>query len=116
MARVQSVLDAISAEPDLSPEDLLALATATAARLDGDAGTLELERLAADVFYVAQAGDTLDLIAHRRYGTIAAVRYIQAANPGLTGLAPHLAAGTRVLLPDVEVTPVDETKLVHLWD
>ena len=116
MARVQSVLDAISAEPDLSPGELLVLAIGTAARLDGDAGALELERLPAEVVYVAQAGDTLDLIAHRRYGTAAAVRHIQAANPELTGLAPQLAAGTRVLLPDVEVTPVDETKLVQLWD
>ena len=116
MSSVTAVLNAISADASRTPEELLAVALATAARLEGDAGPLELERPAADFIYVAQAGDTLDLIAHRRYGTVSAVRHIQAANPDLIGLGPRLPAGTQVRLPRIESTPEDETQLVQLWD
>ena len=116
MSNVTTVLDALSADTDRTPEELLVVARATAARLEGDAGPLELERPAADFVYVAQSGDTLDLIAHRRYGTVSAVRHIQAANPDLTGLGPRLPAGTQVRLPDIEATPEEESRFVQLWD
>ena len=88
MASVNAVLETISAELDRAPEELLVVALAAAARLEGSAGTLELELPAADFVYVAQDGDTLDFIAHRRYGTVSAVRHVQAANPDLTALGP----------------------------
>lgn len=116
MSSVTAVLDAVSADPDRTPEELLAAALATAARLEGDAGPLDFEPPAADFVYVAHGGDTLDLIAHRRYGTVSAVRHVQAANPELAALGPRLPAGTRVRLPDIEATPEDETRLVQLWD
>ena len=116
MSSVTALLDALSADATRTPEELLDVALATAARLEGDAGTLELDQPLADFVYVAQGGDTLDLIAHRRYGTVSAVRHVQAANPDLTGLGPRLPAGTRVRLPDIEATPEDESRLVQLWD
>ena len=116
MASVRAVVEAVSADPDRTPEELLIVALAAAARLDGDAGALELERPPADFVYVAQEGDTLDLIAHRRYGTVAAVRNIQAANPDLTTSGPRLPAGTRVRLPEIDATPEDAARVVQLWD
>ena len=116
MSAVTAILDAISADTSRVPEELLDIARTTAARLEGDAGPLELVRPAAETVYVAQAGDTLDLIAHRRYGTESAVHHVQAANPELTALGPRLPAGTRVRLPEVKATPEDETRLVQLWD
>ena len=99
MSSVTAILDAISADTRRTPEELLDVALVTAARLEGDAGPLELDRPAADFVYVAQAGDTLDFIAHRRYGAVSAVRHVQAANPELTGLGPRLPAGTQVPTP-----------------
>ena len=116
MSNVTAVLDAFSADTDRTPEQLLDVALATAARLEGDAGPFELDRLAAGFVYIAQSGDTLDLIAHRRYGTVSAVRHIQAANPDLTGHGPRLPAGTKVRLPDIEATPEEESRFVQLWD
>ena len=116
MSNVTAVLDAISADPSRTPEELLVVALAVAARIEGNATALELDRPVADFVYTAQDGDTLDLIAHRRYGTVAAVRHVQAANPELTALGPRLPAGTRVRLPDIEVTPEDEVRVVQLWD
>ena len=116
MASVRGILEALRADADRSPAELVAVALAVAARLEGDAGPLELERRAATVVYVAAGGDMLDAIAHRQYGTAAAVRHIQAANPGLVALGPRLPAGTRVLLPDVEVAPRGEARPVELWE
>ena len=116
MATVAAIMEAIEAAPTASLEELLAVALATAAGLGGAATALELERPAGDAVYVAQGGDTLDLIAYRRYGTVAAVRNVQAANPALAAYGPRLAAGTRVRLPDIEVTPEDEAQAVQLWD
>ncbi len=116
MSTVAAVIEAIAADPDRTPEELLAVALAAAARLEGTAGTLELGRPAGDFVYATLDGDTLDLIAHRRYGAVAAVRHIQAANPGLATLGPRLPAGTRVRLPEIEVAPEDEARVVQLWD
>lgn len=116
MSNATAVINAVAADATRTPEELLEVALATAARLEGSAGRLELQRLPADFVYVAQDGDTLDLIAYRRYGTVAALRHVQAANPDLTAQAPRLAAGTRVRLPDIEVTPEDEARVVQLWD
>lgn len=116
MSSAATVLAAIEADPDRTPEELLAAALAVASRLEGTAGALELERPASDFVYVASEGDTLDLIAFRRYGTVAAVRHVQAANPDLTALGPRLPAGTRIRVPEIEVTPEDEAEVVQLWD
>ena len=116
MATVTAIIEALEADPTRSPEEMLAVALATAAGLGGVATALELKSPAGDAVYVAQGGDTLDLIAYRRYGTVAAVRNVQAANPALAASGPRLAAGTRVRLPDIEVTPEDEAQVVQLWD
>ena len=116
MSSVTAILEALSADKNATPQELLDIARMTASRLEGDAGAPELERPPAGFVYVAQAGDTLDLIAHRRYGTVYAVRHIQAANPELTALGPRLPAGTKVRLPEIETTPSDEAKVVQLWD
>ena len=116
MAGRAAVLAAVTADPDRTPEEIYAAGLAAAARLVGDAGTLELETPEGDFVYTALDGDTLDLIAFRRYGTVAAVRHVQAANPELTTIGPRLPAGTRVRLPDIEVAPVDEARIVQLWE
>ena len=116
MPTATAIVEAIAADPDRTPAQLLAAALAAAARLEGAAGPLELERPAGDAVYVAVDGDMLDLIAYRRYGTVAALRHVLAANPDLTGAEPRLAAGTRVRLPDIEVAPEDEARVVQLWD
>ena len=116
MSSVTAVLAAVTAHPDRSPEALLDVARSTAARLEGDAGRLELERLDAITVYAVQDGDTLDLIAHRRYGTVSAVRHVLAANPDLTGRGPRLPAGTRVRLPNIRTPPESDARFVQLWD
>ena len=116
MSRAKAVLEALEADPSRTPEELLVVALETASRLPDAAGALELEESAADVVYVAQDGDMLDLVAYRRYGTVAAVRHVQAANPDLTGRGPRLAAGTRVRLPDLRTTPEEAARYVQLWD
>ena len=116
MATATAIVEALEAVQDRTPEELLVVALAAAARSEGAAGNLELERPAGDFVYVALDGDMLDLIAYRRYGTVAAVRHIQAANPDLTAAGPRLPAGTRVRLPEIEVAPEDEARVVQLWD
>lgn len=50
------------------PEELfLVVVLPAAARAEGDAGPIVLERAAADFVNVAQEGNTLAVIAHRRY-------------------------------------------------
>ena len=115
MPTVTDILDALSADPDRTPEDLLEAARVAASRRQGDASA-ELERPTAEAVYIAQEGDMLDLVAHRRYGTVTAVTRIRAANPDLTGAGPRLPAGTRVVLPEIEATPQDTTQAVQLWD
>ena len=116
MASVQAVLAALSADTTRTPEELLVVALAAAARLPGTASANELEVRSGEAVYVAQGGDMLDLIAHRHYGTVAAVRHIQAANPELAGSGPVLAAGTRVRLPTLATTPEEATRRVEVWD
>lgn len=116
MASATAIVEAMEADRSRTPEELLVVALAAAARGAGAAGALELERPAGDFVYVALDGDMLDLIAYRRYGTVAAVRHIQAANPDLTATGPRLPAGTRVRLPEIEVAPEDEERIVQLWD
>ena len=117
MTTAAEVLQAVEADPTRLPEDLLAVALAAASRLDNAAATLELERPAGDFVYAALDGDTLDLIAYRRYGTVAAIRHVQAANPELTAHGPRLPAGTRVRLPDIDVAPECAARgVVQLWD
>ena len=115
MSTARAVANAVAGATG-TPEELLAVALAAASRLEGPAGTLELERPASEFVYVAEDGDTIDLIAYRRYGSAAAVRNVQAANPGLAALGPRLPAGTRVRLPEIEVTPEDKAAVVQLWE
>jgi phage tail protein X len=66
--------------------------------------------------YIASAGDTVDFIAWRFYGTQGArvVERVLEANKGLADLGAELPAGTRVTLPDLDIRP--ERDGVKLWD
>ena len=106
----------IAAAGAASPEDALAVALATAARLPGAAARTDLERIPAAIAYRAQADDTLDSIAHRRYGSVAATLHVLAANPDLVVLGPHLPAGTLVALPDIDVDVEQPLPVIQIWD
>ncbi len=116
MASRTRVLAAVRSDPTRSPEELLVVALAAAARLDGTPGKLELERAPATVEYLSRQGDTLDLIAHARYGSAAAVRNLLAANPDLAAAGPVLEVGTKVMLPDLDAAPEQREDVVQLWD
>ena len=66
--------------------------------------------------YIASAGDTVDFIAWRYYGTQDArvVERVLEANKGLADLGPELPAGTRVTLPELDTR--GEQAGVKLWD
>lgn len=64
--------------------------------------------------YLTRAGEVLDAIAWRVYGTEQAVRDLLAANPQATFLPACLPAGIQLTLPDrpALATPVET---VRLW-
>jgi phage tail protein X len=66
--------------------------------------------------YIAAAGDTVDLIAWRVYGTREGrvVEQVLDANPGLAALGPELPAGARLVIPKIE--PSAARVLARLWD
>jgi phage tail protein X len=66
--------------------------------------------------YRASQGDTVEYIAWRHYGTQEArvVERVLEANKGLADGGPELAAGTLVLLPDLDIKA--ERDGVRLWD
>ena len=66
--------------------------------------------------YIASAGDTVDFIAWRFYGTTGArvVERVLEANKGLADLGPELPAGMRVTLPELDTR--GEQAGVKLWD
>lgn len=67
--------------------------------------------------YRTRAGDTVDLIAWRHYGTTAGgvVEQVLAANPGLADRGAQLPGGLIVLLPDVEAVTAAVAPGVKLW-
>lgn len=66
--------------------------------------------------YIASAGETVDYIAWKVYGTQGArvVERLLDANKGLADIGPELPAGTVVQLP--ELPTVAERQGVKLWD
>lgn len=66
--------------------------------------------------YVASEGDTVDLIAWRVYGTQGArvVEQLLEANPGLADRGAELQAGTRLVIPSLDIKA--ERGGVRLWD
>ena len=48
---------------------------------------------------IAAQGDSVDLIAYRRYGSHGMEQAILEANPGLAALGPIIPLGTRIVLP-----------------
>lgn len=50
-------------------------------------------------FVIASEGDSVDLIAYRRYGSHGMEQAILEANPGLAALGPIIPLGTRIALP-----------------
>lgn len=48
---------------------------------------------------IASEGDSVDLIAYRRYGSHGMEQAILEANPGLAALGPIIPLGTRIVLP-----------------
>jgi len=67
--------------------------------------------------YRTKAGDVVDEIVWRHYGTqnAAMVRQVFDANPSLADAGPILPAGVEIILPDIE-QPAAETVSVSLWD
>lgn len=66
--------------------------------------------------YRSTAGDTVDFIAWKHYGTQdgQVVEQLLAANPALADYGPELPAGVIVSLPGL--TAVGQSKGVRLWD
>lgn len=62
---------------------------------------------------VTVEGDTVDLIAFRRFGVHGAESRIYDANPGLAARGPILPLGTRVVVPVPEVK--DRVQSSRLW-
>lgn len=66
--------------------------------------------------YIAADGDMVDEVCWRYYDKgqqPLAVERVYAANPGLADLGPVLAAGTRILLPEL---PEPEAKpVLRVW-
>lgn len=65
--------------------------------------------------YRASAGDTVDFIAWRYYGTQDArvVERLLEANPGAADLGPELPAGTLLTMPELDTKT--ERGAVRLW-
>lgn len=66
--------------------------------------------------YRSTAGDTVDFIAWKHYGTQEGqvLEQLLAANPGLADYGPELPAGVIITLPTL--TAVGQSKGVKLWD
>lgn len=66
--------------------------------------------------YITSAGDLVDAVAFRFYGSTAnrVVEQVLVANPGLADLGPELPAGLTIVLPDI-AAPAQEQG-VRLWD
>lgn len=64
--------------------------------------------------YMTRAGEMLDAIAARVYGSEAAIHDIINANPGIASMPERLPAGVKIILPDLQ-TPVGNPKTVRLW-
>lgn len=63
---------------------------------------------------IAAQGDSVDLIAYRRYGAHGMEQAILDANPGLAALGPILPLGTRIVLPVEDVK--DRSQSGRLWN
>ena len=108
------VLDAIAgvAARGGSARGMIDAAVRAASRLPGAAAPVAA--VARDVAYRARAGDVIDDIAWRRYGTPLAAAAILAANPRLAEHDPRLPAGTLVGLPERAAETAART-IVQLW-
>lgn len=61
----------------------------------------------------AVAGDTLDVIVFRHYGSVAgAFEFVLQANRHLANVGPVLPSGIEILLPPM---PVQSRPIVRLW-
>jgi phage tail protein X len=67
--------------------------------------------------YKTRAGDVVDEIAWRHYGSVdaAILREVFAANPGLADAGALLPANVTVILPDIQA-PTATAQGVALWD
>ena len=67
------------------------------------------------LYYVSSEGDVLDVIVAVHYGDTLGgkVEAVLAANPGLSAQGAVLAAGVRIILPDLSTTEPVETE--QLW-
>lgn len=64
-------------------------------------------------YHTTDEGDSVDLIAHRRFGDSSATAAILAANPGLAALGPTLPAGLKLAIPVPEQK--DRQQSARLW-
>ena len=66
------------------------------------------------IAYRCKAGEMVDDICWRRYGSEAAIVAVFEANPGLADLGPRLPPGVLVHLPGDAIPPPAQP--VQLWD
>ena len=66
--------------------------------------------------YTTKAGDTVELIAWKYYGSNVqrAAEQLLEANPGLADIGPLLPAGAVLTLPDIDTAT--KSKGLRLWD
>lgn len=62
---------------------------------------------------IAREGDTVDLIAFRRFMRHGMEEAILAVNPSIADMGPTLTAGTRIVIPAPEVK--NRTQSDRLW-
>ena len=69
----------------------------------------------ADIKYLTSAGDSVDFIAYKHYGSLngKVMEQVLAANKGLADYGPTLPAGITVILP--VITTTGQTYGVQLW-
>lgn len=67
--------------------------------------------------YQTSAGDTVDLIAWKQYGTVTSdiLNAVLQANHGLADYGPVLPANVMVTLPDIQ-QPATNTPSLKLWN
>lgn len=69
---------------------------------------------------IAKDGDTLEMLCWRTYGRESLVPLLLDANPHLFRERLELVAGTRIILPDVDMQDISKSskavQIVHLWD
>lgn len=66
--------------------------------------------------YRTSAGEVLDQICYRIYGTEQAIHAVLQVNAGLAAYGTHLPEGLLLDLPDIQLQASTDTATLRLWD